>query len=70
MVTLAWGGAEFWKPLAPLLPHYHLLEELGGLGTRPLGREPSAHQLGLSLEAVRMCLGRGSRAKSGLPKTW
>lgn len=26
----------------PRTPHYHLLEELGGLETRPLGREPSA----------------------------
>lgn len=40
-----WLGVvqKVWKhPPPPHLPHYHLLEELGGLETRSLGRKPSA----------------------------
>lgn len=64
--TLAWYGAKVWEhPLpSPLSP-------AGGMGggSWRLGPWGESHQLRLSLEAVRMCLGRGSRAKSGLPKT-
>lgn len=69
LVTLAWGGTKSLEASLPL-PTFPTITCWRNWGARRLGHWGGSHQLWLSLETVRMCLGRGSRAKSGLPKTW
>ena len=67
LVTLAWGVQKVWEHPPPTFPTITCWRNWGAWR---LGHWGGSHQLWLSLETVRMCLGRGSRAKSGLPKTW
>lgn len=61
------SGLGWSKSLEVPSSHCHLFQELGGLGTRPLGMDPSAQaEPGGGQDVL---VGQGSRAKSGIPKT-
>lgn len=62
-----WLGVVQKSGIPPSFPTITCWRNWGAWRLGPWG---GSHQLGLSLETVRRCLGRGSRAKSGLPKTW